>query len=88
MKVEVLKSFEKDIPKIKDKNLAIKLNDLLTDLETYKSISEISNLKKMIAKGSYYRARVGNFRLGFKIENNTIILIRFLDRKEIYRYFP
>ncbi len=38
MKVEVSKSFEKDISKITDKNLAYKLNNLITTLENCKSI--------------------------------------------------
>ena len=88
MKVEVSKSFEKDISKITDAKLALKLRDLIDELENCKSLGDVANLKKMVVKGNYYRIRVGNFRLGLKTESNTITLLRFLDRKEIYRYFP
>lgn len=37
---------------------------------------------------SYYRIKLGDYRLGLRVENNKLIIIRFLHRKEIYRYFP
>jgi mRNA interferase RelE/StbE len=88
MKVETLKSFEKDIEKINDKKLAIKLIQIIKEIEDAKELSEIKNLKKMKAKGSYYRVRVGNYRVGLKFEKDIIILLRFMHRKDIYNYFP
>jgi mRNA interferase RelE/StbE len=38
---------------------------------------------------TYYRVRLGDFRLGFElIETDTILLIMVAHRREIYRYFP
>ena len=88
MKVETLKSFEKDIEKINDKKLAIKLIQIIKEIEDAKELFEIKNLKKMKAKGSYYRVRVGNYRVGLKFEKDIIILLRFMHRKDIYNYFP
>ena len=88
MKVEVQKPFEKDIEKISNKKLAEQVNALIEQLENCKSLSEIHNVKKMKAKGSYYRIRIGNYRLGLKHEHETLILLRFMDRKDIYSYFP
>lgn len=88
MKVEVQKSFEKDIAKVNDKQLARKVLATISELEAYETLSEIPHLKKLKEKGHYYRIRVGNHRIGIKIVNETIILIRFLDRKDIYKYFP
>jgi len=88
VKVEVSKSFVKDISKITDKKLAVKLQEQIAELENCNSLNEITNIKKMIVKGNYYRIRVGNFRLGLEAESDTINLLRFMDRKEIYRYFP
>jgi mRNA interferase RelE/StbE len=36
----------------------------------------------------YFRIRIGDFRLGLKLEGDTLVFIRFLNRKDIYRYFP
>lgn len=88
MKVEIQKPFEKDIEKISNKKLAEQVNALIGQLENCKSLSEIHNVKKMKAKGNYYRIRIGNFRLGLKQEQQTLTLLRFMDRKDIYSYFP
>ena len=88
MKVEAQKSFEKDIEKISDKKLATSVETIIEALEKCKSLSEIHNLKKMKAKGSYYRIRIGNYRLGLKQEQDTLTLLRFMHRKDIYNYFP
>jgi len=41
MKVEVLKSFEKDIAKVKDPQLANKVLDVIKDIENYNTLFEI-----------------------------------------------
>lgn len=38
--------------------------------------------------GSYYRIRVGDHRLGLSIMDNIVVLVRFLNRSEIYKNFP
>ena len=35
-----------------------------------------------------YRIRVGDYRIGIEISDNTVEVIRTLHRKEFYRYFP
>ena len=51
---------------------------------------DIRKLKERKVKGEkkFYRIRVGDYRLGVKIEGETVTFIRFLHRKDIYRYFP
>jgi mRNA interferase RelE/StbE len=88
MRIEVRKSFEKDISKISNKELAADVNELIEDLERCEAISEIPHLKKLSGKGNYYRIRVGNHRLGLMISEQTLILLRFMSRKDIYKYFP
>lgn len=36
----------------------------------------------------YYRIALGSYRVGIRIVNNAVTFIRFLHRKDIYRYFP
>ncbi len=88
MKIIVQKSFEKDIAKISNKDLAAIVLGLIHELESCQNLSEIAHLKKMSGKGSYYRIRVGDYRLGFKLSEETLILLRFMSRKDIYKYFP
>ncbi len=89
MKVKIDKSFVKDIDNIRDKRLLKKLQNVITIIENARSVAEIPNVKKIKGYGSYYRLRIGDYRLGFEeISGQGINLIRFLHRKEIYRYFP
>ena len=88
MKIIVQKSFEKDIAKINDKALAAIVYALIEELENCQNLSKVTHLKKMAGKGNYYRIRVGNYRLGLKLSEQTLILLRFMSRKDIYKYFP
>jgi len=55
--------------------------------ETNKFV-ELKNIKKIKGYDTYYRLRVGNYRIGFEYDNNVIIFFRALHRKNIYKYFP
>jgi len=88
MTIHVERTFLKDIDKIKDKALLLNLQNTFSKLNEISSQSEIANLKKLSGKNNYYRIRIGNFRIGISIIDNEISLIRFLHRKDIYKYFP
>ena len=88
MKLIVQKVFEKDISKINNKKLAIQGNVAIEEMEQAVKLTDLQNIKKMIGKGNYYRMRIGDYRLGFKVESGNIVLLRFLNRKDIYKYFP
>jgi mRNA interferase RelE/StbE len=89
MNVEFDESFLKSIGKLKDKDAASKLEIIIESVENAKSIKEISNLKKMEGYKSYYRIRMGDYRIGLKlIDNQTFRFILIAHRREIYRYFP
>ena len=45
-------------------------------------------LKKLRGERNYFRIRIGDYRLGLKIEGQLVTLVRIINRKEIYRYFP
>jgi len=51
-------------------------------------ISQISGLKKIRGHKRYYRIKIGGYRIGIEIRENTIVFMRVLHRKDIYRYFP
>ena len=59
-------------------------------MESVDSLSQIPNLKKLKGQKSkvYYRSRIGNYRVGLVIKKDLAVFVRFLNRKEIYRYFP
>jgi mRNA interferase RelE/StbE len=87
VKIEITKSFLKDIKKL-PKEAQSQIEFILIDIKEAQTLHDIKNIKKLQNNSIFYRIRVGNYRLGFAYENDTIILIHFLHRKEIYRFFP
>ncbi len=88
MNVEFKSSFVKDLKKIKEKQLQGHIRELIEKVESSTNITELDNTKKLSGSDVYYRIRLGDYRVGLKIENNTVYFVRFLHRKDIYRYFP
>ncbi len=82
------KSFLKDIKKLDNQNIAKKLKDILINFENSDNFQGFQNIKKLKNFDIYYRIKIGDYRLGFKYENNQISIIRFLHRKNIYKLFP
>jgi mRNA-degrading endonuclease RelE of RelBE toxin-antitoxin system len=88
MIVHFRKSFLNDIKKVKDKKLIQQIKDIALHIEKVKDLSEIKNVKKLVSWKYSYRMRIGNYRIGFYFINNEVELVRFVDRKEIYKFFP
>ncbi len=88
MKVEFDKSFNKALKKVKEKSIFPQIEKIIQECETASSIQEIPNIKKLRGYHQFYRIRLGNYRLGAEIMNDTITFITVLHRKEIYKKFP
>lgn len=88
MKIEFSESFLKDLKAVKDKSVLTKVKAAIEASEQADTLDKITNLKKMRGSRDYFRIRIGDFRLGIKLEGETIVFVRCLNRKDIYRYFP
>lgn len=88
MNVFYKSSFLKDIKKINDPIFLSEIKDVLDVLIQSKNLSEIPGIKKLKGNKTAYRLKVKDFRIGFYFENNEINLVRILNRKDIYKYFP
>lgn len=88
MKVAFRESFAKDLKRVKDKPLLRRVKETIEAVEHARSIAQIAGLKKLRSHQNYFRLRVGGHRIGIVIENDSVIFVRFLDRKDIYKYFP
>ena len=86
--IAVLKTFSKDLDSIKVKSVKEALIKLIELLETVNSLDKIPNTKKLKGHKTAYRIRVGDYRLGFFFDNSTILIARFVHRKDIYKLFP
>lgn len=88
MKIIFTKAIEKDVKKIKDQKLIAKITEVITNMEQVSAIEQLVAVKKLSGQQMAFRIRIGDYRLGFFLENNTIILARFLKRNDIYKVFP
>lgn len=88
MKVEYLRKFSRDLDKIRDKAIKERLITLIEQLEEHENLTELNGVSKLTGFQDAYRIRIGDYRLGFFYDGETIELARFLQRKEIYRLFP
>ncbi len=88
MKVLIDRSFEKDTDKLTDQKLLHSIADCIEVIQNANKLSDIQNCKKLKGSKNGYRIRIGDYRIGLIIEKNAIVLIRFLHRSDIYKYFP
>ena len=88
MKIEFKKSFLSDLKKLKSKSLKDSVTDCIKQVESSVNLTQIKNLKKLTGYDKYYRIRMGDYRIGVKIENDTVYFVVFEHRKNIYRGFP
>ncbi|WP_231424875.1 type II toxin-antitoxin system RelE/ParE family toxin [Pedobacter sp. Leaf250] len=88
MEIIILRSFLNDIKKLTDKKLKDKIKDFVIEIENAESLEELVNIKKMKGFSTAYRWRVGDYRLGFYKNDDTIELARFVKRNDIYKIFP
>lgn len=88
MNIKFESRFEKDLKKIKDKKVLSQLKQIIIQCKSVENILEINHLKKLQSYDKFYRIRLGNYRIGIEISDNTIIFTRFLHRKDIYKFFP
>ncbi len=87
MKVIYRTSFFRDTKK-SSKTLLADLDSILLNLETAASLKEIEHLKKLKGHKSAYRIKLNNYRLCFYYQDESLIITRFLPRKDVYKVFP
>lgn len=88
MKVEFKKTFLKELKKLRNKQLKNSIITCITQVESAQNISHIHNLKKLSGYDIYYRIRIGDYRIGLKIENEIVYFVVFEHRKDVYKGFP
>ena len=88
MNVAFRDSFARDLRRVTDQRLLNRVRAAIEAAEHADNLEEISNLKPLRGGGGYYRVRVGDYRLGLMLRGDELTFVRFLHRKEIYRFFP
>jgi mRNA interferase RelE/StbE len=88
LRVLFRESFLKDVEALPDSALKKRIQQAIAQVKEATALKAVGNMKKLKGGDSYYRIRMGDYRLGFILEENTIVFIRCLHRRDIYRYFP
>ena len=78
MKVEFRRSFLRDLQRFREREPLARLEGAIQEIERVSGIHEIRGLRKIRGEAHYYRIRIGDYRLG----------VRYMHRRDIYRYFP
>lgn len=88
MKVRFKESFARDLRALKDQALLARIRALIETVEKAASLDDVRGLRKLRGGGAFYRLRVGDYRVGLAVEENVVVFVRALHRREVYRYFP
>lgn len=88
MNVDYDNSFTRDIKKLKDKEISAQLKKSIEEMKPVQNITQLKNVRKMSGDHALYRLKIKNYRLGFECIGNDITLLRFMHRRDIYKWFP
>mgnify|MGYP001271586284 FL=1 len=88
MKVEFLSGFEKDLSHTRNKILAKLILECIDLFEKANTINEVPNIKRLKGHSSAFRYRKGKYRIGFYLQDQTIVFAAFDTRDKIYHRFP
>jgi mRNA interferase RelE/StbE len=86
--VQFKSSFAKDLKHVQDDDIKERIKQLIELIEKAESLQEIKGVKKLKGGDDYYRIKIKDYRVGVILDGVTVIFVRFLHRKDIYRFFP
>jgi len=88
MEIYFEESFERDLRKIKDERALKGVEKSIKKVRNARSLREVRNFEKLKGYNTFYRIKIGDYRVGVELIDDKIIFTRFLHRKDIYKYFP
>jgi len=88
MKVAYEAAFLRDLKRVRSKKVRRRVQRVIEEVKEASAPHEILELTKLRGYETLYRIRVGDYRIGIEIVDDTVIFVRFLHRRDIYRYFP
>ncbi len=89
MRLEFRSSFSRDLRRIRNADVLDRVLSVIEELEAAPAIAEIPSATRLKSdRGRYYRMRIGDYRLGAALVGDALVLVRFLHRRDIYRFFP
>lgn len=88
MLVSYAPALERDLSRLRDQGLQQRVEQVIALLKAAASLGDVSGVVKLSGFAHHYRIRIGDYRLGFSLEEGRVVLYRFLHRRDFYRHFP
>ncbi|MGA9351170.1 MAG: type II toxin-antitoxin system RelE/ParE family toxin [Anaerolineae bacterium] len=88
MRIAFETSFARDLKRVKDEQLLRRVEQVIGEIKAATELSDIKCLSKLKGYDTFYRIRLGDYRIGIEVLEDKVILVRILHRKDIYRHFP
>ena len=88
MEIRYRTSFGRDLRRERNSDLRRRVERIVEQLQRAPSVASVPGLAAMQGYKNHYRIRVGDYRLGVIVDGDSVILVRLLHRREIYRHFP
>jgi len=88
MKTEFKASFLKSVKKIKTAQLKDEVAATIIQVEEAVDITNITSLRKLKGYKEFYRIRIGDYRIGLRINGDSVCFVEIAHRKDIYKLFP
>ena len=88
MNITFSNQFEKQLDTITDLIVRKSIGGAIKKIMNAAHLKDIPNVKKLKGHKNAYRIRVGDYRIGFFNEDDSIFIVTVLHRKDIYKRFP
>lgn len=88
MKTSFRKSFLRDLKKLKDQRVRAQVRAATEGVEAAGGLSDLPGVTKMSGGGSYYRIRIGDYRIGLSVEGDEAEFVRVLHPLTATAYSP
>ena len=84
MEVRLTTRFNRDLGRIRDRQVAQSVEQAINTLKVANRLTEVSGVTRLVNRGARYRMRIGDYRLVMLMDDDGLILERFLHRREVY----
>jgi len=88
VKRKISKRFIKDVQKISDQRILIKIRQILEKTDLVEKIAELPHLEEMAGYPNYYRIKFDHhYRIGIYCDGETVEFLRVGTRGDFYKKF-
>jgi mRNA interferase RelE/StbE len=81
-------SFLRDVRKLRDREVRERVERSIRNVEVAPDVERIAQFRWLTGAAGHGRIRVGDWRIGVIVEEETVTFVRCLHRREVYQYFP